>query len=70
MIIIIGVMKSVPVLMGLIFFLILLMPVMVLLIDSFDSNAYYGEIERVEFSWGRYILYKASELAEPNTNEC
>ncbi len=42
---------------------------MFLLIVSFDSNAYYGEIEQVEFSWGRYILYKRSELAEPNTNE-
>jgi hypothetical protein len=52
-----------------ILFLILLMPALILLTDNSDINSYYGEIKRVEFSWGRYILYKGSELAEPDTNE-
>ncbi|MFX0204709.1 MAG: hypothetical protein ACFFDT_01895 [Candidatus Hodarchaeota archaeon] len=64
-----GIMKTVPISTRLVFLLILLLPLMVLLIVRFNSNTYYGEIERVEFSWGRYILYKRSELAEPNTKE-
>ena len=45
------------------------MPVLIFLIDSCDINSSYGEIKRVKFPWGRYILYKGSELAEPDTNE-